>query len=293
MKGSCCAKMDELPLAKRKKNLQEVGPGESSSRHTRRQVDFSSSLEQAASSNPTMDEHIIDETHTEVDITDERNEEYRQNVAGAIDENEGDENNGENILGDGDDNEDEGENTESSGREIGGEESTPVQEDQEEIVVTTQTEGSKQNKNKVDIFGKILETSTPQAFLDRIGVKFRSPPPRVPLCRMIQTEAIRKVSPSTDKSLTRSFKKLGGYIESMGAFTVSIMDLEGEETPLTQEREESWDEHWRTVNQQFEESLSLDPEWGPYLSRKMVHILDGNNRHNAWMECISTGEFSL
>lgn len=25
----------------------------------------------------------------------------------------------------------------------------------------------------------------------------------------------------------------------------------------------------------------------------MVHILDGNNRHNAWMDYISIGEFSL
>lgn len=79
----------------------------------------------------------------------------------------------------------------------------------------------------------------------------------------------------------------------MGAFTVSITHLEGEETPLTREREESWDEHWRTVNQRFEESLAFDPNWGPYLSGKMVHILDGNNRHRAWMDCISTGEFSL
>ena len=105
-------------------------------------------------------------------------------------------------------------------------------------------------------------------------------------------EAIQKVSPSTHKSLTQIFKNLGGYIESMGAFTISIMELEGEETPLTQEREESWDEHWRIVNQQFEESLALDPDWGPYLSQKLVHILDGNNRHNAWMDCISTFEFS-
>ena len=205
-------------------------------------------------------------------------------------------NEGENTQGgdNEDEGEDEGENTEDNRRETEGEENTHPLEDQEEtVVVTTQTEGSKQKKYKVDIFGKILETSTPQAFLDRIGVKFRSPPPRIPLCRMIQTEAIRKVSPSTAKSLTQSFRKLGGYIESMGAFTVSIMDLEGEETPLTQERDESWDEHWRTVNQQFEESLALDPDWGPYLSGKMVHILDGNNRHNAWMDCISTGEFSL
>ncbi|KAI5059044.1 hypothetical protein GOP47_0025363 [Adiantum capillus-veneris] len=71
------------------------------------------------------------------------------------------------------------------------------------------------------------------------------------------------------------------------------MDLEGEETPLTLEREESWDEHWRTVNQRFEEYLALDPDWGPYLSRKVVHILDGNNRHNAWMDCISTGDLSM
>ena len=69
LKGSCCAKMDELPFSKQKKSVQ-VGPGESSSRHTRRQDDFTSTLEQAASSNPTMEQvvHIIDDTNLEVDM---------------------------------------------------------------------------------------------------------------------------------------------------------------------------------------------------------------------------------
>ena len=68
LKGSCCAKMDELPLAQRKKSVHD-GPGGSSSRHTRRQADFSSTLEQATSSNPTTEEaiHIIDDTNLEVD----------------------------------------------------------------------------------------------------------------------------------------------------------------------------------------------------------------------------------
>ena len=127
---------------------------------------------------------------------------------GGIEEHKGDQNEGENTQAS--DNEDEGENTEDIGREIEGEENTHPLEDQEETVVTTQTKESKQKKNKIDIFGKILETCTPQVFLDRIGVKFRSAPPCVPLCRMIQMEAIQKVSPSIDKSLTQTFKKLGG-----------------------------------------------------------------------------------
>ena len=102
--------MDELPLAKRKKSVQ-VGPGESSgessSRHTRRQADFSSTLEQAASSNPTTEEavHIIDDTNLEVDTdtqhlhSDERNEEDGQKVVGAFEENPGDQNEGENTQG--------------------------------------------------------------------------------------------------------------------------------------------------------------------------------------------------
>lgn len=206
------------------------------------------------------------DTDTQHLHSDERNEEDGQNVVGAFEENTCDQNEGENTQGGDNENEgeDESKNTEDNRREIEGEDNTHPLEDQEETVVTTQTKGSKQKKHKVDIFGKILETSTPQAFLDRIGVKFRSPPPRIPLCRVIQTETIQKVSPSTDKSLTRSFKKLGGYIESMGDFIVSIMDLEGEETTLTQEREESWDEHWRNVNQQFEEALALEQKNGAY-----------------------------
>ena len=183
--------MDELPLAKQKKSVQ-VGPGESSSRHTRRQADFSSTLEEAASSNPTTEEaiHIIDDTNLEVDIdtqhlysyerndmqhlhSDERNEEDGQKVVGAFEENTGDQNEGENTQGgdNEDEGEDEGENTEDNRREIEGEENTHPLEDQEEIVFTTQKEGSKQKKHKVDIFGKILETSTPQAFLDSEGTK--------------------------------------------------------------------------------------------------------------------------
>lgn len=83
---------------------------------------------------------------------------------------------------------------------------------------TTQIEGEGDKKRKIEVYGKILETSTPEAFLDRIMVKFSSPAPRVPLCRMIGTEAIRRVSPSTERSLTRSFNKMGGHIESKGTF---------------------------------------------------------------------------
>ncbi|KAI5065026.1 hypothetical protein GOP47_0019721 [Adiantum capillus-veneris] len=144
-------------------------------------------------------------------------------------------------------------------------------------------------RNKLEVFGKILEISTPQAFLERIRVTFSGPPPRIPLCRLLSSEAIRKVSPSTERSLTRSFIKMGGYLESKGAFTVSIIDLEGEETPITQERIDSWDDCWKTINERFERSLDLETEWGPYLKGKMVHVLDGNNRLHAWMECIRQG----
>ena len=58
---------------------------------------------------------------------------------------------------------------------------------------------------------------------------------------------------------------MGGYIESKGAFTVSVMDLDGEETPLTQDIIDSWDDHWRMVNDRFEQSLILESEWGSYL----------------------------
>ena len=108
--------------------------------------------------------------------------------------------------------------------------------------------------------------------------KFSSPTPRIPLCKMIGTEAIRRVCHSTERSLTRNFNKMGGYIESKETFTVSIIDLELEETPLTQERIDYLDECWKIVNQRFDESLQIEPEWGLYLSGKMVHILDGNNR---------------
>ncbi|KAI5067919.1 hypothetical protein GOP47_0016264 [Adiantum capillus-veneris] len=144
-------------------------------------------------------------------------------------------------------------------------------------------------RNKLEVFGKILEISTPQAFLERIRVTFSGPPPRIPLCRLLSSEAIRKVIPSTERSLTRSFIKMGGYLESKGAFTVSIIDLEGEETPITQERIDSWDDCWKTINERFERSLDLETEWGPYLKGKMVHDLDGNNRLHAWMECIRQG----
>ncbi|KAI5067571.1 hypothetical protein GOP47_0018099 [Adiantum capillus-veneris] len=33
----------------------------------------------------------------------------------------------------------------------------------------------------------------------------------------------------------------------------------------------------------------FETEWGPYLKGKMVHVLDGNNRLHAWMECIRQG----
>ncbi|KAI5057737.1 hypothetical protein GOP47_0027752 [Adiantum capillus-veneris] len=93
---------------------------------------------------------------------------------------------------------------------------------------TTTLDPATIGKKKIEIYGKILENSTPQAFLERVKVKHVQPPPMVPLRRMLPTEAIRKISPLTKRTVSRSFKKMGGYIPSKGAFTVNIYDLEGE-----------------------------------------------------------------
>lgn len=43
-------------------------------------------------------------------------------------------------------------------------------------------------------------------------------------------------------------------------------------------------------NDKYEENLSTNQEWGTYLRGKMVHTLDGNNRHAAFMSCIAEGK---
>ncbi|KAI5060842.1 hypothetical protein GOP47_0023347 [Adiantum capillus-veneris] len=72
---------------------------------------------------------------------------------------------------------------------------------------------------------------------------------------------------------------MGGYIPSKGYFTVNIYDLEGEQTLLIDAMHDSWDDGWKELNQRYEEELLQSEEWGPYLIGRMLHILDGNNRH--------------
>lgn len=191
---------------------------------------------------------------------------------------------------------DHGEGEDDNDDEGGDEEEVEGQQNQSETTsnipdVTTQTTTEQAQSTKEEVYGKILKTSTPKAFINRIKKQFGSPPPHPPLCRLIPTEAIRKMSPNTERTLTRAFKKMGGYVESKGGFTVSILDLEGEETAVTEEHINSWSELWRQANNEFERILENLPDWGPYLKGKMLHILDGNNRYNAWMHCIAEGKF--
>lgn len=74
---------------------------------------------------------------------------------------------------------------------------------------------------------------------------------------------------------------------------MSMFDLDGEETPLTEETTLSWSSTWRDVNGTFEESLRNMPEWGPFIQGKMIHVLDGNNRYKSWMDLIAQVEGDL
>ncbi|MCO5580709.1 hypothetical protein L7F22_034579 [Adiantum nelumboides] len=55
---------------------------------------------------------------------------------------------------------------------------------------------------------------------------------------------------------------MGGYLESKGAFIVSLIDLEGEETPITQERIDSWDDCWKTVNERMNDYAYVPTTFG-------------------------------
>ncbi|MCO5607402.1 hypothetical protein L7F22_061598 [Adiantum nelumboides] len=85
---------------------------------------------------------------------------------------------------------------------------TKGQQDDEETKGHNVSNLSGGRRNKLEVFGKILETSTPQAFLERIRVTFSRPPPRIPLCRLVPSEAIRKLAKTNVGELMFSLARL-------------------------------------------------------------------------------------
>lgn len=105
----------------------------------------------------------------------------------------------------------------------------------------------------------------------------------IPLCRFIALPVVRPALQTDVDRLALDFTH--GYKDGDRAFIVSVTGLEGETVPVSENIRCTWNEGWKKKNDEFEDSLKLDPALAP-LSGIMFHVYDGNHRLKSWMPII-------
>jgi hypothetical protein len=106
----------------------------------------------------------------------------------------------------------------------------------------------------------------------------------VPLCRMVALPKVRPVQEVDVCALQKQFE--GGYIDGDRAFYISLYDDTENTQDVSSEIVDSWDAHWQSANERFEEFLLSRPEYSGFRG-KMFFVWDGNHRLNAWMRFIT------
>jgi hypothetical protein len=106
----------------------------------------------------------------------------------------------------------------------------------------------------------------------------------IPLCCMISMQVVRL-------ALTNDILKLQGnfyssYQLGVAIFYVSFEGIDGCIVDVTLERTNSWDDHWKVVNDEFEEFLKSKPSLD-HLMGKMFHVWGGNRMLQAWFPYIN------
>lgn len=106
----------------------------------------------------------------------------------------------------------------------------------------------------------------------------------VPLCRMVALPRVRPVQEVDVCALQKRFE--GGYIDGDRSFYISLFDDFEKTCDISPEIKATWDSHWHSANEKFEEFLGSNPEYAGF-SGKMFFVWDGNHRLNAWWRFIS------
>lgn len=107
----------------------------------------------------------------------------------------------------------------------------------------------------------------------------------VPLCRMLPMLEVRKPLKTDINKLMSEFTS--GYRRASACFYLSLKNFAMEEATVTDGHRATWSPLWRKEDEEFEARLRSDPRLEKY-SDKFLYIWDGNHRHLAWMEAIST-----
>ena len=153
---------------------------------------------------------------------------------------------------------------------------------------TGDVEGSHQEGDKETTHSRVFGESVPLGLMNDVMNQFyvmhASPPPLVPLCRLIATEAVR-VAQDQASWLIPLFDR-ACYVQTMGLFTVSLKGRHGEVKKVTQDIIEKWDPIWQAKNEHFESQLV--GEWED-LRGKFFHVYDGNHRLKTWWRRINEG----
>lgn len=129
-----------------------------------------------------------------------------------------------------------------------------------------------------DVHGRILEE-----IVEGFIVKRGGEPPRIPLCRLMENEAIRAVGPGTE-GLVKRFE-MSGYSVLGAPFLVSFKKPGHDQHYVSDLDKDEWGPIWREISDDFDNSLPL--EWEDLRAKKFI-VWDGNHRLKAWMRLIKT-----
>ncbi len=150
----------------------------------------------------------------------------------------------------------------------------------------SENEDNERSKHKRQ-FGKKVPLGLMKDVLGQFYVKRKSPPPLVPLCRLVPHEAVRFAS-DTASWLVSTFDT-AAYVETMGVFLVSLAGPSGSTMPVTNQNLEEWGPIWTQKHLEFERSLNK--EWQDLKGKKFL-VWDGNHRLKTWMKRIKDRTFT-
>ncbi|MCO5575671.1 hypothetical protein L7F22_029475 [Adiantum nelumboides] len=129
--------------------------------------------------------------------------------------------------------------------------------------------------------GKQVSLSLMKDVLNQFYVKKQTPPPQVPLCRLVVHEAVRSAR-DDNEWLISSFDS-SANLETMGHFLMYIGDSRGDVMHVTTTDLENWGPLWRQRNDEFE--CKLGKEWQELKNKKFL-VWDGNHRLKTWWKRI-------
>lgn len=141
-------------------------------------------------------------------------------------------------------------------------------------------------KSMAFTFGKVIETRILQDVVSGFRVLKSTPPPPIPLCRLVRNPSVRATTGSSN-NLAAHFEQYG-YVKELGNFLVSVQKFGEPPLHVNDFDLEDWGPLWRSVNEEFEMELQSSHDWS-HLSGKKFWVWDGNHRLQAWLAKIREG----